>query len=352
MYYAEYAGQAPQFFTLDGPLELEGGGQLPEVTIAYHTYGTLNATGDNVLWVCHALTANSDVADWWPNTVVEGGLLDPSKYFIVCANKLGSPYGSTSPISPNPAREDEPYFLDFPQVTVRDMVRAFQPLRRQLGITKIHMIIGGSTGGCQAMEWAILEPELFEHVALTVTLPKTTPWIVADSEAQRMAIESDLSFYEPVLEGGGKGLAAARAMSMLIYRNSVAFNRTQKDEEEKLTDYRAASYQRYQGEKLRKRFNTHCYYRLLQSLDSHDVGRGRGGVMEALKQIQAKTIVMAVDTDIMFTEPEVREMAGIIRGGQNDPQEGADYYVIHSDYGHDGFLIETPEITKILKAYL
>lgn len=343
MHYAQYAGRAPQFFTIDRPFPLENGQVLPSVTLAYHTYGTLNAAGDNVLWVCHALTANSDVADWWPGTVVEGGLLDPSKYFVVCVNKIGSPYGSTSPITVNPAT-GEPWYLDFPQVTVRDMVRAYQELRTGLGIVRIQMIIGGSTGGCQAMEWAISEPELFDNVSLTVTLPRMTPWIVADSEAQRMAIECDPTFFEWDIHGGGKGLAAARAMSMLIYRNSVAFNRTQHDPDaDKLGDYRAASYQRYQGEKLRKRFNAHCYYRLLQSLDSHDVGRGRGGVAAALSLITARTIVMAVDTDIMFTEPEVREMA---------VQVGADYHVIHSDYGHDGFLIETPEITRILKKYL
>lgn len=343
MHYAQYAGRAPQFFTIDRPFPLENGQELPSVTLAYHTYGSLNAAGDNVLWVCHALTANSDVADWWPGTVIEGGLLDPSKYFIVCANKIGSPYGSTSPITVNSAT-GEPWYLDFPLVTVRDMVRAYQELRIALGIRRIRMIIGGSTGGCQAMEWAISEPELFDNVSLTVTLPRITPWIIADSEAQRMAIECDPTFYDRKPDGGGKGLAAARAMSMLIYRNSVAFNHTQEDSDsEKLSDYRAAGYQRYQGEKLRKRFNAHCYYRLLQSLDSHDVGRGRGGVSMALGLITAKTIVMAVDTDIMFTEPEVREMAVAI---------GADYHVIHSAYGHDGFLIETPEISRILTKYL
>lgn len=342
MHYAEYAGRQPQFFHIDHPFPLEGGSQLPSVTVAYHTYGTLNREADNVIWVCHALTANSDVADWWPGTVVEGGLLDPSKYFIVCANKLGSPYGSTSPITLNPAT-GQPWYLDFPQITVRDMVAAYRELRVALGIRRIRMIIGGSTGGCQAMEWAIAEPDLFDAVALTVTLPKITPWIVADSEAQRMALEADPTFFERSIEGGGKGLAAARAMSMLIYRNSATFNLTQHDPEEKLTGFRAAGYQRYQGEKLRRRFNAHCYYRLLQALDSHDVGRGRGGVEAALRKITARTIVMGVDTDIMFTEPEVRHMAELL---------GADYHTIHSDYGHDGFLIETPEITRILKRYL
>lgn len=343
--YEEFAGSAPHFFDSSAPFPLECGAVLPSIRLAYHTYGKLNPNGDNVLWVCHALTANSDVADWWPETVVDGGLLDPTRYFIVCVNKLGSPYGSTSPLSIDPCT-GEPYYLDFPQVTVRDMVRSYSMLRHVLGIKRIKMIIGGSTGGAQAMEWAISEPDLFENLSLTVTLPKATPWIVADSEAQRMAIECDPTFYERSPQGGGRGLAAARAMSMLIYRNSVAFNTTQHDSDEKLTGFRAASYQRYQGEKLRMRFNAHCYYRLLQSLDSHDVGRGRGGIEAALAGIKARTVVMSVDSDIMFTPAEVEQMASLI--GPN----GADYRVLHSDYGHDGFLIETPAITAILKQYL
>lgn len=343
MYYQEYAGAEPKFFTIDTPFELEGGGVLPRVELTYHTYGKLNERGDNVLWVCHALTANSDVADWWPGTVYEGGLLDPERYFIVCVNKLGSPYGSTSPLSVDPGTGEE-YYMDFPEVTIRDMVRAFQKLRVHLGINRIEMLFGGSTGGCQAMEWSIIEPDLFKYVLFVVCLPKTTPWIIADSEAQRMAIESDQTFSERTPEGGGKGLAAARAMSMLLYRNSATFNTTQRDESEGLGGYRAASYQRYQGEKLRKRFNAHCYYRLLQSLDSHDVGRGRGGVEKALGMIRAKAIVMSIDTDIMFPEADIRRMAEMI--------PGADYHVLHSEFGHDGFLIETPEISRILKKYL
>lgn len=343
--FEEFRGRAPQYLDLDTPFELEGGGVLPSLRVAYHTYGTLNAAGDNVIWVCHALTANSDVADWWPGTVCEGGLLDPAKYFIVCANKLGSPYGSTSPLSVDPAT-GEPYYFDFPMVTVRDMVRSYQLLRTALGINRISMIIGGSTGGAQAMEWAISEPDLFDNLSLTVTLPKTTPWIVAGSEAQRMALEADSTLRDRDPRAGASGLEAARAMSMLIYRNSDTFNTTQADSEAKLSGFRAASYQRHQGRKLSNRFNAACYYRLLESLDSHDVGRGRGGVEAALRTIRARTVVMSVDSDIMFTPPEIEVMAS-----QIGPR-GADYRVLHSPYGHDGFLIETPAITAILKEYL
>ena len=343
MYYKEFSGKNVRFFQSDVPFALENGAVLPFLTIAYHTYGRLAPSGDNVIWVCHALTANSDVADWWPNTVVEGGLLDPSKYFIVCANKLGSCYGTTGPLSENPAT-GKPYYMDFPLVTIRDMVGAHKLLADHLGIGRIRAIIGGSTGGCQAMEWAIDEPDRFDVLSSTVTSYKTSPWVVANSEAQRMSLRADKTLFGDDPQGGKEGLAAARALSMLIYRNAVAFNATQADPEEKLTDFRAASYQRYQGLKLSKRFDARCYYKLLDALDSHDVGRGRGGAEKALGRIKARSVIMSIDSDIMFPSAEIETMARMI--------PGADYFVIHSDFGHDGFLIETSVISEILKKYL
>jgi len=343
MDYSQFSGSNIRYFHSHEPFPLESGAVLPSVTIAYHTYGELSSAADNVIWVCHALTANSDVADWWPDTVKEGGLLDPSKYFIVCANKLGSCYGTTGPLSLDPATGG-PYYLDFPMVTIRDMVQAHKLLASHLGIGHIHALIGGSTGGCQAMEWAIDEPDRIGVLSATVTSSKTSPWVVANSEAQRMSLRTDKSLFTTDTDGGKGGLAAARALSMLIYRNSVAFNKTQFDPEEKLTGFRAASYQRYQGEKLAKRFDARCYYRMLEALDSHDVGRGRGGVPAALATIKAKTVIMGIDSDIMFPPEEVEVMASHI--------PGADYYTIHSDFGHDGFLIETETISEILKGYL
>lgn len=334
----QYQGANPQFYYHNKPLKLESGAELTSLRIAYHTYGTLNENRDNVIWVCHAMTANSDVADWWPDTVVEGGIFDPAKYFIVCANKLGSCYGTTS------ALDYAPDYMNFPLVTIRDMVAAHQILAAALGVDKIKLLIGGSTGGAQAMEWAIIEPNRIENLTLTVTLPKCSPWIVADNEAQRMILRADKSLYSADEGGGGEGLAAARAMSMLIYRNWVAFNITQRDDEEKLRDFRAASYQRYQGEKLRRRFDARCYYHLLESLDSHDVGRGRGGVAAALSQITARTVVMSVDSDIMFPSGDIREFARLI------PQ--ATFHEISSKFGHDGFLIETATLTRIVKSEL
>ena len=144
-----------EYFQYQQPFTLENGQSLPELTIAYHSYGELNENKDNVIWICHALTANSDVADWWPGMIGKGLLFDPEKDFIVCANILGSCYGSTGPLSINP-ENGEPYFNSFPIVTIRDMVKAHMLLRQHLGITKISLLIGGSIGGYQALEWAIM----------------------------------------------------------------------------------------------------------------------------------------------------------------------------------------------------
>ena len=137
------------------PFELESGASLPSLTIAYDTYGTLNANADNVVWVCHALTANSDVADWWPHTVERGRFLDPEKYFIVCANFLGSHYGTTGPLHINP-QTGNPWYNDFPPFTIRDMVQAHRLLAAHLGISQVELLVGSSIGGFQCIEWLSL----------------------------------------------------------------------------------------------------------------------------------------------------------------------------------------------------
>lgn len=336
--FTQYQGSNPQFYFHDKPLTLEAGSRLDKLRIAYHTYGTLSPEKDNVIWVCHALTANSDVADWWPGTVCEGGLFDPTRYFIICANKLGSCYGTTSPL------DFAPDYMSFPLITIRDMVEVHKILADALGIEKIKLLVGGSTGGAQALEWAIVQPDRIENLSVTVSLPKCTPWIVADNEAQRMILRTDKTLSSADPHGGGEGMAAARALSMLLYRNAEAFNITQRDDQEKLEGFRAASYQRYQGEKLRKRFDARSYYRLLDALDSHDVGRGRSGVEAALATITARSVIMSVDSDILFPSADIRRFAGMI------PQ--ATFHEIKSKFGHDGFLIETEALTKILQCEL
>ena len=180
-------------YSTSEPFALERGGELPGLTIAYHTFGTLNPDRSNCIWVCHALTANSDVDDWWPNTVIPEGFLDPDKYFIVCANILGSCYGTTGPMSKNEAT-GEPWYDTFPKLTIRDMVKAHILLADHLGISSIYSLIGSSVGGFQAIEWAVMQPERFRSLVLIATEPYASPWTIAIDETQRMAIFADATY--------------------------------------------------------------------------------------------------------------------------------------------------------------
>ena len=206
------------YFDYQYPFELEGGEVLPGIRVAYHTYGRLNADRSNVVWVCHALTANSDVAQWWPGVVGDKGPIHPDRYFIVCANILGSCYGSTGPLSVD-LLTDEPYYRSFPVITIRDMVKAHILLRKHLGIDRIHLLMGGSMGGYQALEWCVMENEVIGRLFLTATSPAESAWGIAVHTAQRLAIEADPSWQLPAPEAGRNGLKAARAIGILTYRN-------------------------------------------------------------------------------------------------------------------------------------
>ena len=336
-----------QTHQLKAPLPLDLGGCLEGVEIAYHTFGRLNERRDNVIWVCHALTANSDVDDWWPHTVVPGGFLDPAKHFVVCANILGSCYGTTGPLSANPAT-GHPYYADFPRLTMRDVVRAHRLLADALGIGRIHGLVGASVGGFQAAEWAVTEPERFDRVVLLATAPKASPWAIAIDETQRMAILADSTYGEPRPDAGAAGLSAARAIGLLTYRGPEGYNLTQQDHpgaEEVIPGlpalHRACTYQRHQGDKLVKRFNAYSYMTILDTFDTHDIGRDRGGVKEALKRLaDTETLVIGLSTDLIFTPAEMRQLAADI--------PGAAYREIDSPFGHDGFLVEHGQLNDIL----
>ncbi len=333
-----------QYYRHSDPFPLELGGELPELTIAYHTYGTLNSSHDNVVWVCHALTANSDVADWWSHTVEGGCFLDPNKWFVVCANILGSHYGTTGPLSVNP-NTGKPYYNDFPRFTIRDMAHAHALLADSLGIGRIHALVGSSVGGFQATEWAVEEPSRFDKLILIATDAKASPWTIAIDETQRMAILADKTYGEHRPDAAMAGLAAARAIGLLTYRGPDGYNITQQNPSDQLPQtHRACSYQQYQGEKLCRRYNAYSYVAILDAFDTHNVGRGRGGVDNALQRITASTIVIGLTTDIIFTPPEMRQLAARI--------PGAVYREISSPFGHDGFLVEHSQLNEILTPFM
>jgi homoserine O-acetyltransferase len=326
------------------PFSTEGGAIFKELDIAYDTWGTLNGKGDNVIWVCHALTANSDVEAWWPGMIGKGLAFDTDRYFIVCANILGSCYGTTGPVSVNP-ETGKPWLNDFPVITIRDIVNLHEVLRVNLGISKIHTIIGSSIGGYQALEYSIMFPEVIERLIFIASSAKQSPWAIAFNESQRLALESDPTFFSENPGGGKKGLKAARSIALLSYRTSYAYNKTQAEESDEKTDsYKAASYQAYQGDKLVKRFNPWSYYRLTQLSDSHNIGRGRGGVDKALDMITAETLCIGIRSDILYPPDEQRAVASGVKKGS--------YTEIDSFFGHDGFLIETGKVTELIKAFI
>ncbi len=310
---------------------LESGKQLENLTIAYHTYGEYKKGVTPVIWVCHALTANSDVADWWANIFGENNLLDPSKYFIVCPNNIGSCYGSTSPISLQ-LGSNKKYGKNFPVITVKDITASQIALKKYLDIDEIFLLMGGSMGGQIAMEWAIQEPTTIKNLVLLATNAKHSAWGIAFNEAQRMAIEC-----------GKDGLEVARAIAMLSYRNYEMYSRTVRDTDAP-GNYGASSYQRHQGEKLALRFDADCYHLLSSAMDSHDVGRGRESVATALSKIKAKTMVIGIATDILFP---IQEQVFL-----HDNIEDSRLELINSPYGHDGFLTEGEKINELIKNFI
>lgn len=328
----------------DDIFELESGQALSSLQIAYQTYGKLNINKDNVIWVCHALTANADVLEWWKGLFGENDLFNPAEHYIICANVLGSHYGTTSPLSTNQTT-GLPYYLSFPEFTIRDLVSAHQLLASHLGIDNISVLIGGSLGGQQALEWAIEENSRIENLILMATNAVHSPWGIAFNESQRLAITADRTFYAQHPKGGLKGLKAARSIALLSYRTYDAYAATQLETvNEKTTNFRAASYQNYQGEKLCNRFNAYSYWYLTKAMDSHNVGRGRNCIAEALKLIDANTLVIGIENDVLFPISEQEQLS------KNIPN--AIFKGISSAYGHDGFLIETDMLTNIIGNFL
>ena len=328
----------PEIFRYNKTFKLENGQALPELKLVYNTYGKLNADKSNVIWVCHALTANADVHEWWPELFGQGKVLDPDQYFIVCPNFLGSCYGSTGASS-----DEVPEKLkrkNFPLVNIADMVKAHQLLANHLDIKKIHLLIGPSLGGQQALHWAVHYPNQIEKLCLLATNAVHSSWGKAFNESQRMAIEADQSFRNNDQEGGKLGIKAARSIALLSYRTSEIYNQTQKDSPEKQCDFAAANYQKYQGEKLVKRFSPYCYYSISKSMDSHHIGRGFSSVEEALSHVKADTLCIGIKSDILFTPKEVKFIADHIKS--------AKYVEIDSIYGHDGFLVERKTVNKII----
>ncbi|WP_051049859.1 homoserine O-acetyltransferase MetX [Nafulsella turpanensis] len=333
-----------QHFKYPHPLPLQNGGELQNFELAYFTWGTLNAEGTNAIWVCHALTGSANVEEWWSELIGPGKLLDTDRYFIICANTPGSCYGSTGPLSISPVTY-APYYHSFPLLTNHDVVTAFDLLRKELGIGRLSLLIGGSLGGQQALQWAVKKPEVAERLVLLATNARHSPWGIAFNETQRMAIASDMTWKLNSPKAGLQGLKTARGIAMLSYRTYQVYEKKQQDQEPRPDNgFRAAEYQQYQGEKLAARFNAFSYWILSKMMDAHDVGRGYGSVVEALARVKAQTLVIGIDSDLLFPPSEQEYLSEHI--------PDASFRLISSVYGHDGFLVETEAVQQAVREVL
>lgn len=331
-----------KIFKLEEVFDLESGGVLRNAQIAYHTFGTLNKERDNVIWVCHALTANSNVPEWWGGLAGPDGLLNTDDYFIVCANMLGSCYGSTGPGDID-SKTDNPYYYNFPLITMRDVVRAHLLLKDYLGINEIFLCMGGSCGGNQVLEFC-LQDNSIKNSFIIASSAKESPWSIAIHTTQRRAIENDSTWGHKDPEAGIEGLKVARGIGLLTYRTIDAYNRAQLDDDEVIENFKASSYIDYQGEKLAKRFTAHSYWHLTKTLDTHNIARGRGRMDEVLSSIQARMLIIGIDTDILIPVAEQQFIANHVKNSE--------FALLESAYGHDGFLIEQEKIKSILDKFL
>lgn len=331
------------FYTYTKKFKLELGEELEGLTLSYRTLGSLNEDKSNIIWVCHALTGNAEVSDWWEGLFGPKSIFNPEEHFIICVNVLGSCYGSTGPLSTNP-NTNEPYYDTFPQITIRDIIRSFELLRKDLKIKKINTLIGGSLGGQQALEWAVSNPDLMENLIVCATNAKHSPWGIAFNESQRLAIQADPTWGEQKDDAGSRGLIAARSMAMLSYRNYSTYEKTQSEStEDETSDFKASSYQKYQGQKLLSRFNAYSYWTLSRTMDSHNLGRGRTSIENALNSIKAYTQVIGITSDVLFPVSEQRFIT------QHIPN--VTYEEITSLYGHDGFLVETYKLAGAIQSF-
>ncbi|ACY47824.1 homoserine O-acetyltransferase MetX [Rhodothermus marinus] len=328
--------------------ELESGVVLRQVQVAYRTWGRLNPEGTNALVVCHALTGSADVDQWWGDLLGPGRAFDTDRFFVVCANVLGSPYGTTSPLTINPDT-GRPYGPEFPLVTIRDTVNLHRRLLEHLGVRQVAVAVGGSMGGMQVLEWAF-QGDFVRAIIPIAVGGRHSAWCIGWSEAQRQAIYADPrwrgGYYDPD-DPPVHGLAIARMIAMISYRSYQSFEarfgrrRMLRGEQEL---FAVESYLHYQGEKLVRRFDANCYVRLTQKMDAHDVSRGRGPYPEVLAEVRQPALVVGIDSDVLYPLAEQEELATHL--------PNASLYVLHSPHGHDAFLIETQTLNEVLREWI
>jgi homoserine O-acetyltransferase len=350
----------------DRPFVLEGGGLLRDIDVAYETWGELAPDAANAVLVCHALTGDTHAAGpiaeghatpgWWDDLIGPGKALDTDRLFVVCVNVLGGCQGTTGPASPNP-ETGRPYGSAFPVVSVRDMVRTQAAVANDLGIRKWLSVVGGSMGGMQVLEWGVMFPERVRSIIPIATSAAASAQQIAWWSTGRRIIRLDPrwrggDYYDaPPGEGPGEGLAMARMVSQITFRTDDVFtDRFGRELVEGLDGFslwqrfQVERYLEYHGDKLARRFDANSYLLMTKAMDLHDIGRGRGGIDAALARITVPTLVLGVDSDMLYPTYQQRQIV--------DGLESAEYVEVHSAHGHDSFLIESEQVGAALSEFL
>ena len=358
---------------VDRPFHLEGGSVLHEVTVAYETWGTPAPDASNAVLVCHALTGDSHAAGragpghqsegWWDGLIGPGRALDTDRYFVVCMNVLGGCQGTTGPASDDPST-DAPYGSRFPVVTIRDMVRVQAMAATKLGIDQWLAVIGGSMGGMQALEWAVMFPDRLRALVSISTSAAASAQQIAWSMVGRRSVQNDPNFlggdYYDQPPGGGpwSGLTVARQIAQIHYRSeeifAERFGRTLLDPLDAFGTFsldqrfEVEGYLDYHGDKLVRRFDANSYLRLNKAMDLYDLGRGRGGIAHALARVVAPSLIMSIPSDALYPPSQQEQLRDLLLAGGTR----CGYFEVDSADGHDGFLIEINQIARVVEAFL
>lgn len=352
-----------------GPLPLDSGASLAPVEFAYETYGELNADRSNAVLVCHALTGDQYLASthpltgkpgWWERMVGPGKPIDTDRHFIICANVLGSCLGSSGPATVNPATE-KPWAMDFPVITIADMVRAQAMLLDHLGIERLHAVLGGSMGGMQAVSWAALYPERVASAVIIASAARHSAQNIAFHEVGRQAIMAD-----PRWRGGAyyadddppsSGLAVARMAAHITYLSEAGltekFGRRLQDRDAKTfgfdADFQVESYLRHQGISFVDRFDANSYLYITRAMDYFDLAEAHGGVLaNAFRGSKTRFCLISFDTDWLYPTSESRAIVHALNAAGAE----VSFMELSSPFGHDSFLLENPEMNRIVDGFL